>query len=125
MPIVIPPDPSLQHLRKQAKDLLKSFRRGDPEAQDSMRLHCPDAADRAPSLRDAQHVIAREHYFESWNRLKEYVDWDLPVRTQAIEVLKRMLAEKPTRVRQPIRQYRRNGTYWEKAPIHFATTTSR
>jgi hypothetical protein len=120
VPTVIPPDPSLQHLRKQAKDLLKSYRRGDQEAQDRIQLGPPDDASRPLTLRDAQHIIAHEHCFESRSRLKEYVEWDLPVRAQNVQSMQSLLEEDPGRARQMIRQYRPNGTYWEKAAIHFA-----
>jgi ankyrin repeat protein len=50
----LPPAPSLEHLRKQAKDRVK--RAG------------------ASRLSDAQRAVAREYGFASWPRLKAYVD---------------------------------------------------
>jgi hypothetical protein len=58
----LPPRPHLDHLRKQAKELLGSLRQQNPEAQ----------------LADAQHAIAREYGFESWPRLKTYVEQERP-----------------------------------------------
>jgi hypothetical protein len=53
---------SLEQLRKQAKELLKAHRAGDPTA--IARLHTT-----APQLADAQHVLARASGFPSWAAL--------------------------------------------------------
>ena len=66
----LPPHPSLEHLKKQAKALLSDFERGDPEAAGKFRsLGLPN-----PRLSDAQHLIAREYGFTSWAKLKEHVE---------------------------------------------------
>jgi len=78
----LPARPDLEQLRKQAKDLLKSHKSGNPEAIHRFREHHPDfhaAPDHtlhaAPvSLADAQLVLAREHGFASWAKLKEHVE---------------------------------------------------
>ncbi len=54
----LPPQPSWEQLRKQAKDLLEELRAGDPAA----------------ALHDAQRVLARAYGFQSWARLKAFVD---------------------------------------------------
>jgi hypothetical protein len=54
----LPPRPNLDHLRKQAKELLVSLQQQNPESR----------------LADAQHQIAREYGFESWPRLKAHVE---------------------------------------------------
>jgi hypothetical protein len=53
----LPATPNIEHLRKQAKDLLNELQRDNPAAQ----------------LSDAQHAIAREHGFASWPKLKAHV----------------------------------------------------
>ena len=53
----LPRRPSLDHLKKQAKELLRE-----------LRLRQPDAA-----LTDAQHALAREYGFDSWPQLKRHV----------------------------------------------------
>lgn len=58
---------SLEQLRKQAKELLRQLRNGDPSASDRLRKYKPNVSD--PILADAQFVLAREHGFESWPRL--------------------------------------------------------
>lgn len=67
----LPNRPSLEQLRKQAKDLLRQLRNGDPSAIERLRQQKPDASD--PILAEAQFVLAREHGFESWPRLVHYV----------------------------------------------------
>lgn len=66
----LPPRPSLEHERKEAKALLRRLRAGDPDA--SARAHARHPALDAstlPRLADAQLVIAREYGFASWPRL--------------------------------------------------------
>ncbi len=68
----LPELPSLEHLRKQAKDLLASYRSLDPEAV-ARFASLPGRTTRA-ALRDAQSVIAREYGFHSWAKLVAYVE---------------------------------------------------
>ena len=69
----LPAAPSLEQLRKQAKELLRAHRAGDPRpSRASPRIT------RTPSeplkLTGAQLVVAREHGFPSWPRLRAYVE---------------------------------------------------
>lgn len=76
----LPPHPSLEQYRKQAKDLLRACRAGDPDALDRVSRELP-AAGRSPrtrdrsghTLADAQFVIAREHGFASWPRFSTHL----------------------------------------------------
>lgn len=63
---------SLEQLRKQAKELLRHLRNGDPAATERLRKYKPNASD--PILADAQFVLAREHDFESWPRLVHHIN---------------------------------------------------
>jgi len=54
----LPPHPNLEHLKKQAKDLLHELKQENPALQ----------------LADAQHAIAREYGFASWPKLKTHVE---------------------------------------------------
>jgi hypothetical protein len=54
----LPNRPSLDHLRKQAKALLKALRQQNPET----------------SLTQAQHTIAGDYGFASWPKLKAHVE---------------------------------------------------
>jgi ankyrin repeat protein len=67
----LPPAPSLEQLRKQAKELLRAHRAGEPGAAARVAAHDPGEPLR---LTGAQHVVAREHGFPSWPRLKAYVE---------------------------------------------------
>ena len=70
----LPPQPNLEQLRKQAKDLLEQYRAGEKAAVAEVRQfeNRPDAATFA--LNDAQRVLARAYGFESWPKLKAFVD---------------------------------------------------
>jgi hypothetical protein len=73
--------PHLEQLRKQAKDLLRAFRAADSRARSRMAAHLPQVDAHAPVFADgrmvrlahAQFVVAREHGFPSWPRLKASV----------------------------------------------------
>jgi ankyrin repeat protein len=69
----LPAAPSLEQLRKQAKDLLRAHRAGDPDAAARVAAHHPHP-DEPLKLAGAQLVIAREHGFASWPRLRAYVE---------------------------------------------------
>jgi len=67
----LPSAPSLEQLRKQAKELLRAHRAGDPEALARVAANEPGEP---LKLTGAQHVVAREHGFPSWPRLKAYAE---------------------------------------------------
>lgn len=69
----LPAGASLEQLRKQAKELLTAHRNGDSEAVARFAAHHSHPSS-APKLSDAQLVIAREHGFPSWPRLKRHVE---------------------------------------------------
>jgi hypothetical protein len=77
----LPARANLDHLKKEAKDLLAAYRGGDAEALARFRHTLPaaagkdDAALRGFGLRlhDAQSTVAREHGFSSWTDLRSYV----------------------------------------------------
>jgi ankyrin repeat protein len=71
--IPLPQNPSLEHLRKQAKTLLRAARSGAPEALDLLREFHPGPADPV-RLDDAQLVVARRYGFPSWRRLRAHLD---------------------------------------------------
>ena len=70
----LPAKPSLEHLKKQAKELLQGFQQGEPAATDRFRALASRSALAAPKLADAQHVIARDYGFASWLKLREHVE---------------------------------------------------
>jgi ankyrin repeat protein len=64
----LPARPSLDHLRREARDLLRAAQSGDAAAADRIR-----AVSAAPTLASAQLAVAREYGFASWARLKAAV----------------------------------------------------
>lgn len=77
----LPERANLEQLKKQAKSLLQAARANDPGALERFRILPPFAgksieelAGIGLALHDAQAVIAREHGFKSWNRLREHVE---------------------------------------------------
>ena len=78
----LPARPNLEHLRNQAKDLLKAYRSGQPSAvarfrtlQSHFSRLTDDDLRRLPlSLRDAQRVVAAEYGFQSWLHMRSYVE---------------------------------------------------
>ncbi|MGH9851734.1 MAG: hypothetical protein ACREBD_18010, partial [Blastocatellia bacterium] len=74
----LPARPSLEQLRKQAKELLRDYRAGSIAAVERLSAVIPRLADTAQSgdvtLADAQFVLAREYGFESWAKLAHHVE---------------------------------------------------
>ncbi len=70
----LPAKPNLEHLKKQAKELLRDFQQGKPDAIELFRVFALDSAPSHAKLADAQHVLARDYGFASWPRLKERVE---------------------------------------------------
>ena len=71
----LPPRPSLEFERKEAKALLRRLRAGDPESIERALARHPAIDTSAPEnirLADAQLVIAREYGFTSWTKLVRY-----------------------------------------------------
>lgn len=67
----LPARPSLEHLKKQARRLLKAAQAKDHDALAQVGPYFGDPA--KISLQQAQLVIARDHGFSSWTRLKRHV----------------------------------------------------
>ena len=64
----LPPDPNLNQLKNQARDLLKAYKSGDSKAIDRVfAVYKPKAEDL--TLREAQQALAREYGFTSWQAL--------------------------------------------------------
>ena len=66
---VLPERPDVGQLRRLAKELRAAVRAGDPGAVERARKHVDDAP-ATMSLSAAQLVVAREHGFASWPRLR-------------------------------------------------------
>jgi uncharacterized membrane-anchored protein len=57
---VLPGNPSLEHLKKEAKVLLRAALHGDKAALERFQTVGRFSAAEAPALADAQHLLARE-----------------------------------------------------------------
>lgn len=97
----LPQNPNLEQLRKQAKDLLEQYRAGDPAAAAEIQKfeYSPDPS--AFALHDAQRVLARACGFESWPKLKAFVDgvtiarFGAATQSGELEQVRTMLAARP------------------------------
>ena len=65
----LPPRPSLDQLRRRAKELRAAARSGDPVALGRITARTPAATPGTVTLAAAQLAIAREHGYPSWPRL--------------------------------------------------------
>lgn len=76
-PSRLPARPSLEQLRKQAKELLRSLRAGDPTAVARLGAVNPRLADlrraKEVTLAHAQFAVAREYGFETWAKLARHI----------------------------------------------------
>jgi ankyrin repeat protein len=70
----LPERPSLQQLRKQAKDLLQDYGAGAPFAIAEVNRFERNPTSASFRLSDAQRVLARAYGFASWPKLKAFVD---------------------------------------------------
>jgi hypothetical protein len=81
LPTALPATPHLDHLKKQAKDLLKAHEVGDVQACALLRPYLPRFAEQTDdgilrskiTLHDAQHAIAQEYGFAHWAALSAAV----------------------------------------------------
>jgi len=64
--------PSLDTLRKRARQWLRALQSGDTQAVDRLARALPRHGD-PPRLREVQQALAREHGFASWAALREHL----------------------------------------------------
>ena len=112
--------PDLEQLKRQAKELLSAYASGEPAATEEVEAHYR-GADRAKfALHDAQLVLARSYGFDSWPKLKAYVDGvtvrrlAAAIRTHDVAQVRAMLKARPELADMQM-------SYGdEHRPIHFA-----
>ena len=91
-PRSLPPRPSIEHLRNQAKSLLRAYRSGDVEIVSRIRGSIPRLARASEtevlrgkfSLHDAQLILAREYGFQDWAALGRHVERTLEEQISAL-----------------------------------------
>lgn len=86
MSLRLPSRPSLGHLKKQAKDVLRLSRRQNPQRR----------------LADAQHALARGYGFSNWVELKLHVESATPRRGRPEPVASRPREGAAARQRNPL-----------------------
>jgi ankyrin repeat protein len=67
-------NPDLDQLKRQAKEVLESYRAATPEAVTEVSFYHRKATPETFALHDAQFVLARSYGFASWPKLKAAVD---------------------------------------------------
>jgi ankyrin repeat protein len=97
----LPEQPSLEQLRKQAKELLRDFRSGLASAVTEVSQFEYNPESSKFGLSDAQRVIARAYGFASWPKLKAFVDGATiarfinAVKAGDLDPVRSMLASRP------------------------------
>ena len=92
----LPVRPSLEQLKNQAKDLLRSIREGDADSIASLnRYHPNPPATGDVKLADAQFALARSYDVPSWMRLVQACDLVDAIWRDDIEAVRQMVQQNP------------------------------
>lgn len=92
----LPVRPNLDHLKHQAKDLLRALRAGDPAAITEWSEHhrAPPAPARA-TLADAQWVLAQSYQASNWPRLVQAAQLADAIWRDDLDAVRRLVAPNP------------------------------
>lgn len=115
----LPDKPSLAQLRKQAKDLLRSYRAGHEAAVAEVQRfeRQPDPATFA--LAEAQRVLARAYGFASWTALKDHVTGvNVAAFCAAVEAGDLAAVRRLARARPALVNAERGGGFGESTALH-------
>lgn len=111
----LPERPNLDHLRNQARTLLRERIAADPVATGRFAALGIETAE--PKLADALHVVAREYGFETWPALKLRIEVNSPepiegliaaIKADDASLVRQVLARNPllkTRIDEPLPNY--------------------
>jgi ankyrin repeat protein len=97
----LPERPDLDQLRKEAKELLEAFAAGEIDAIAEVSTYYRDSSAASFVLNDAQFVLARSYGFDSWPKLKAFVDGatarqlSASVRANDLERVRAILKSRP------------------------------
>jgi ankyrin repeat protein len=91
----LPARANLEHLKKQARTLLRQSLASDPSATARFAAFGVNSA--TPKLADALHVLAREYGFDTWTALKVHIGMNSEDPTEALSVA--IHADNPALVR--------------------------
>jgi ankyrin repeat protein len=70
----LPPRPSLEQYKKQAKDLVKAFKAGEVKPSGAFEDFASRKLSEKCTLANAQFVIARVHGFTSWPKFAQHIE---------------------------------------------------
>lgn len=118
---VLPANPNLEQLRKQAKDLLKQFLADEPAAVAEVERfeRSPDQGRFA--LADAQRVLARAYGFASWAKLKLHVDGtNIHAFSAAVNAGDVATVRSLAKARPDLVELSPDGEFGERMPLHLA-----
>jgi ankyrin repeat protein len=107
----LPARPDIAQLKRQAKDLLQSFRARERAAVAEVQSHYRDVDPAAFALHDAQLVLARAYGFESWPKLRAFVDGATvrrlvdAIRARDADGVQRLLKARPELARMSIANF--------------------
>lgn len=109
----LPKQPSLDHVKNEAKALLKQQRQGNPEACETLRhlSRFRGASDEQivaakVSLQEMQHALARAYGFESWKALADHITQDASFASLLHEAFESFVSKGP--------DHDSTGSAWEK-----------
>jgi ankyrin repeat protein len=97
----LPARPDLDQLKRQAKELLEGYLAGEENAVAEVNRFFRDADPAKFALHDAQLVLARSYGYDSWPKIKAYVDGVTidrlceAVRTGDVEQVRALLRVRP------------------------------
>lgn len=87
--------PDIDQLRQQSKELLRSFRAGEPDAVAIFASHLPDTDPGAVKLSDAQHVLARTFQAQNWTRVVQACQLTRAIRDDDLARVRSLVTEHP------------------------------
>ena len=99
----LPVRPDLDQLKRQAKELLRALRRGDPDAiAEFDAFHPKPPPPELARLADAQLALARAYQGPSWPRLVDACRLADAIWNDDREALKRLIARRSDLLREPV-----------------------
>ena len=100
----LPVRPDLNQLKRQAKEMLKAVRAGEPEALIEFRHFHPDPPDpSAAKLADVQLALARAYHAPSWMRLVQACDLIDAIWRDDVKTVERIVSQNPQLIHEPAR----------------------
>lgn len=119
----LPVRPSLDHLKRQAKDLLHALHKGDPSAIAELGefhpgpIHPPEA-----KLADAQLVLARSYQVSSWTRLVQAVELATAIWDDDLSAVRDLVTRNPDLLHEEV--LIRKDSHWGR-PMTYAANLGR